>query len=85
MSPKFKTIKGWLTPYALSCGYIETTELGQDGPILDALNADKLIYRLSWWEGNIRRQETYRQIKVARKAFSIIKSYEMMKRRNKSI
>ena len=79
MAPKFKTIRGWLTPYALACGYIETTELGQDGPILDALNCDKLVYRLSWWEGNIRREETYRNLQIARKAFSIIKTYEMRK------
>jgi hypothetical protein len=64
-----QTKAGWLTPYALSCGYIETAGSEEDAIILDALHCDRLVYRVSWWEGNYRRSETYRKLAVARKAF----------------
>jgi hypothetical protein len=74
MASKFQTKAGWLTPYALACGYIETAGPENDAIILDAIYADKLVYRLSWWEGNYRREQTYRQLAVARKAFKMARS-----------
>lgn len=69
-TPAFKTKTGFLTPYALRCGYIETTSSWEhDAIILDSFFADKQIYRVSWWEGNYRKEETYRSILDARKEF----------------
>ena len=73
-APAFKTKKGELTPYALSCGYIEMEGDSYDAVILDAFRADKLIYRVQWWEGGSRRENTYRLLAVARKAFKMVVS-----------
>lgn len=71
---QFKTKTGWLTPHALGCGYIERVDKDGDDIILDSIMADRLIYRVSWWEGNHRRSETYRSIATARKAFRMVQS-----------
>jgi hypothetical protein len=71
---KMKTKDGWLTVYALCCGYIERAGTEQDDIVLDAMMADKAIFRVSWWDGNYRRDETYRRIADARKAFKMVQS-----------
>jgi hypothetical protein len=81
-TPAFKTKDGWLTPYALGCGYIETAGDEDDAVILDSFAADKQIYRVSWWEGNYRKENTYRLLKVARQAFKMVVS---MKKRVPSL
>jgi hypothetical protein len=68
------TKDGWLTVYALCCGYRERAGTEEDDIILDSMMADKAIFRVSWWEGNYRRSETYRSIAVARKAFKMVQS-----------
>ena len=73
-TPAFRTKKGELTPYALACGYIETEGDSYDAVILDAFCADKLIYRVQWWEGGSRKENTYRLLAVARKAFKMVVS-----------
>lgn len=73
-TPAFRTKAGWLTAYALGCGYVETAGDEDDRIILESFAADKQIYRVSWWEGNYRRDETYRSIAVARKAFKMAQS-----------
>ncbi len=80
-APAILTKKGQVTSYGLSCGYTETAGTENDRIILDSFNSGGQVYRLSWWEGNYRREETYRSIVTARKAFAIVAS---MKKRVRS-
>jgi len=68
------TKTGWLTSYALSCGYRERAGTEEDDIVLDSIMADRVIFRVSWWEGNYRRSETYRNIAVARRVFKMVQS-----------
>ncbi len=63
-----------MTAYALSCGYRERAGTEEDDIVLDSIMADRVIFRVSWWEGNYRRSETYRNIAVARRAFKMVQS-----------
>ena len=74
---QMQTKDGWLTVYALCCGYVEKAGTEEDCIILDAMMADKAIFRVSWWEGNYRREENYRSIADARKAFKMVQSMKV--------
>jgi hypothetical protein len=41
----------------------------RDEVTLEALCLDRLTYRVSWWEGNHRKEEHFRLLVMARKAF----------------
>ena len=79
---KFRTAKGNLTSYAFACGYVERGGVNDD-IVLEGLQADKIIYRLTWWEEDIyHRQEFYRSLKTARKAFFMVKRVEKLRLKN---
>jgi hypothetical protein len=68
---KFKTKNGWLTPYALACGYIETVQSERYSITLEwncGIGYDIRVHdhkdglRLMW--------ETYEHLTEARKIFS---------------
>ena len=70
MSPKFKTKNGWLTPYALNCGYIEKFEFNNNCLVLGSLSCDEMVYIVTWWDGPYRKQsEPFRHISDARKEY----------------
>ena len=74
--PKFYTKKGWLTPYALNCGYIEKQTKNTEGApfhgtqiILEGVMADKLFYVVTVWNGYLHTTEIHDTIRAARRAF----------------
>jgi hypothetical protein len=69
MTDKFKTKQGYLTPYALACGYIEQTEiegkrvtLWADGGAYHVRNHDFNSHSRVFWK-------TYERLTNARKAY----------------
>ena len=80
---KLRTAKGNLTSYAFACGYVERGGVNGD-IVLKGVQSDKMIYVLTWYweEANYQRQETYRSLHLARKAFSMVKRAEKLRFKN---
>ena len=55
--PQFFTSSGWLTPYALACGYIHKTELSQDKSVI-LERRDCGDYSVTVWDREARGAQT---------------------------
>lgn len=72
--PKFVTAKGWLTEYALACGYIEVSKgYNTPGcPLRAYMEKDSACYHVKVYDSRTggRDWESYETLPEARKAFS---------------
>jgi hypothetical protein len=71
MSNKFFTKKGWLTPYAMACGYIHETTTNAGRAYLRMNNAELNTYDVQFYPDNNtpRTWQTVEGIAQARKLY----------------
>jgi hypothetical protein len=84
---KFFTKKGWLTPYALACGYLHQTQLLDGVVYLRSNNPELNTYDVQKFfaDGSVARVwETVEGIKDARKLYSDLCAGQPMRRDRKS-
>ncbi len=88
MSPKFYTAKGWLTVYALACGYLETNDTYNTGKIRIWMALDGACYAVRGFEnghdGGRLFWDCFDTLPEARKAFAArLKEYGQLRKINR--